>query len=99
MLLHPRDDTELDEQSREAYRVFRTALIQVMAAGKQDGVIRTGPAELWAAVWLALIGFAVGRVSSREWGVAHPHLVHTIDAAWDAIAWRPINVEGPGRSP
>lgn len=99
MLLHPRDDSELDEKSRDAHRVFRTSLIQVMAAGKQDGAIRAGPAELWAGVWLALVGFAVGRVGSREWGMTHPHVAHTIDAAWDAIAWRPLSVEVSGRSP
>jgi len=89
MLLRPRDDVELDDRSREAVREFRERLTQVLAAGKQDGSVRTGPADLWTGVWLALVGFAVERVAAREWTPDHPHTEQAIEAAWDAIAWRP----------
>jgi len=88
MLLRPRDDVALDDKSREAVREFRGGLVQVVAAGKQEGSIRTGPAELWAAVWLALVEFTVERVAAREWTPEHPHAEQTLEAAWDSIAWR-----------
>jgi hypothetical protein len=62
----------------------------VVAAGKQEGSVRSGPAELWSAVWLALIGFAVERVTAREWTPDHAHATQVVEAAWDAIAWRPV---------
>jgi AcrR family transcriptional regulator len=88
MVLHCREERYLDEPSRETAREFRAALSHVVAAGKSDGVIRPGPAELWASLWLAMVGFAAERVGNREWGLDHPQLALTLDAAWDAIAAR-----------
>lgn len=88
MVLHCREERYLDEASRETAREFRSALSHVVAAGKSDGVIRPGPAELWASLWLAMVGFAAERVGNREWGLDHPQLALTLDAAWDAIATR-----------
>ena len=48
--------------------------------------------ELWTSVWLTLVAFAAERVASREWTASHPHALATLDAAWEAIAWRPIAV-------
>ena len=88
MVLHCREERYLDERSRETAREFRGGLQQIMAAGKSDGMIRPGPAELWASVWLTIVGFAAERVGNREWALDHPQLVLTLDAAWDAIAAR-----------
>ncbi len=88
MVLHCREERYLDDRSHETAREFRAALQQVVAAGKSDGVIRPGPAELWASIWLAMVGFAAERVSSREWPLDHPQLGLTLEAAWDAIAAR-----------
>jgi AcrR family transcriptional regulator len=85
MLLQSREDQYLDDRSREAAREFRGTLQQVIAAGKSDGVIRPGPAELWAAVWLALVTFAAERVAAKEWTVEQPQPAQILDAAWDAI--------------
>jgi AcrR family transcriptional regulator len=85
MLLQAREDQYLDDRSRDAAREFRGTLQQVIAAGKSDGVIRAGPAELWAAVWLALVAFAAERVAAKEWTVEHPQTAQILDAAWDAI--------------
>jgi AcrR family transcriptional regulator len=85
MLLQSREDQYLDDRSREAAREFRGMLQQVIAAGKSDGAIRPGPAELWAAVWLALVGFAAERVAAREWTVEQPQAAQVLEAAWDAI--------------
>jgi AcrR family transcriptional regulator len=85
MLLQSREDQYLDDRSRDAAREFRGTLQQVIAAGKSDGVIRAGPAELWAAVWLALVAFAAERVAAREWTVEQPQTAQILDAAWDAI--------------
>ncbi len=85
MLLQSREDQYLDDRSREAAREFRGMLQQVIAAGKSDGAIRPGPADLWAAVWLALVGFAAERVAAREWTVEQPQAAQVLEAAWDAI--------------
>jgi AcrR family transcriptional regulator len=88
MLLHVREERHLDERSREAAREFRGALQQVVAGGKSDGVVRAGPAELWAAVWLSVVAFGAERVSAKEWAPDHPQLALVVEAAWDAIAPR-----------
>lgn len=98
MLLHPRDDVELDDLSREAMRQFQGALVQIVATGKQEGTVRTGSAELWTAVWLALVAFVTEKVAAREWAPDHTHVEQALDAAWDAIAFRPP-VASPAQPP
>ena len=88
MLLRRRDEQHLDEKSREAERGFRDALQHVVAAGKSDGVVRSGPAELWTEVWLALVAFVAERVGAREWAPDAAPVEMALDAAWDAIADR-----------
>jgi hypothetical protein len=85
MVLHFRDDRYLDEKSREAAREVRGALQQVVAAGKSDGLVRPGPADLWVAVWLAVLAFAAERVCTKEWTPDHPQAVQAVEAAWHAI--------------
>jgi hypothetical protein len=85
MLLRSRDERRLDAESREGARAFRRALQQVIASGTSDGAVRGGPAELWAAVWLALVGFTVERVAAREWAAEQPEVRQVLAAAWDAI--------------
>jgi AcrR family transcriptional regulator len=80
---------ELDEASKTAASDFRQGLEHLIAIGKQEGSVRTGVVELWTAVWLTLVSFAVEKVASREWAQTHPHALATLDAAWEAIAWRP----------
>ncbi len=88
MLLRHRDDQHLDERSREAVREFRGAVQEVVAAGKSDGVVRSGPADLWTDVWLALVAFVAERVGAQEWTPDAPPVDLALDAAWDAIAAR-----------
>jgi AcrR family transcriptional regulator len=88
MLLRRRDEQHLDERSREAEREFRESLRQVIAAGMADGHVRSGPAELWTDVWLALVAFIAERIGSREWTPDAPQVTMALDAAWDAIAAR-----------
>ena len=88
MLLRNRDEQHLDERSREAMRDFRGAVQQVVATGRSDGLIRSGPIELWAEVWLALVAFASERIGSKEWTPESPQIGMTLEAAWDAIAAR-----------
>ena len=85
MLLQLREDRHLDDASRESARHFREALQLVMASGKSDGVVRAGPAELWAGVWLAIVAFAAERVGGGEWTADHPQAALALEAAWDAI--------------
>ncbi len=95
LLLVWRAIPELDETSRAAAAELRQGLEHLVARGKQEGSVRAGVVELWTAVWLTLIAFAAERVASREWTAGHPHALATLDAAWEAIAWRPIAVGGP----
>ncbi len=88
MLLRHRDEQHLDERSREAEREFRGALQIVVAAGKTEGAVRSGPVELWTDVWLALVAFVAERVGAREWAPDAPPVGMALDAAWDAIAAR-----------
>ena len=88
MLLRRREQGYLDDSAREAARQFREALQQIVASGKQDGLVRAGPADLWTSVWLALVAFAAERVSAKEWSPDHPQVAFTLEAAWDAIAGR-----------
>lgn len=85
---------ELDEPSRGANAEFRRALEHLIAVGKQEGSVRAGVVELWTAVWLTLVAFAAEKVATREWTAGHPHTMATLDAAWEAIAWRPITMGG-----
>jgi AcrR family transcriptional regulator len=88
MLLRHRDEQHLDEKSREAEREFRDALQHVVAGGRSDGAVRTGPTELWTDVWLALVAFIAERVGARDWAPDAPPVGMALDAAWDAIAAR-----------
>src|SRR5664279_2795681 len=94
LLLGWRLTRELDEPSRAAAGEVRHGLEHLIAHGKQEGSVRAGVVELWTSVWLTLVAFATERVASREWNAAHPHALATLDAAWEAIAWRPIAVGG-----
>src|SRR5919112_1161667 len=80
MLLRRREEQHLDERSREASREFRGALESVMADGRKAGVIRSGPADLWADLWLALITFAAERVAAREWTLESAEIGLAVDA-------------------
>ncbi len=86
MLLRQRDGKFLDVPSRDAAREFREAVQQVVAAGKADGMVRAGPAELWTSVWLVILAFIIERVASREWTMEQPQVGQAIESAWSAIA-------------
>lgn len=90
MLLYNPGEKSLDDRSREAAREFREGLQQMVASGKSDGLVRPGPADLWASAWLSLIAFAGEKVASREWPPDHPHLQLLIDSAWDAVSAKAI---------
>jgi len=89
MLLHTREERLLDDRSREAALEFRDLLEGIVASGKSDGVVRAGPAELWAGVWLAVVGWVGERVGAGEWTPDHPQVGMALDAAWDAIRSEP----------
>ncbi len=90
LLLAWRLASELDEASRHAAAEFRQGVERMIAVGKQEGTVRAGVVELWTSVWLTLVTSAVERVAAREWSARHPHALATLEAAWEAIAWRPI---------
>jgi AcrR family transcriptional regulator len=94
MLFSTAHEPFLDPQSRGLRRQFVDGLVQLVAMGKSDGQVRPGPAELWASVWLAIVGYAVERVASGEWGADSAPMALALEAAWDAIAARPGTANG-----
>lgn len=88
MLLATDHDPFLDEQSQAARRDVAEGLVQLVAMGKSDGQIRPGPADLWAAIWLTIVGYAVERVAAGDWTPDSPQVGMVLEAAWDAIGVR-----------
>jgi AcrR family transcriptional regulator len=94
MLLSAAHEPFLDESSRGARRGWMEGLIQLVAMGKSDGQVRPGPAELWAQVWLSVVGFAAERVAAGEWTPDSTPAGLTLEAAWDAVAAPGVSVRG-----
>ena len=88
ILLTEEHEPFLDDASRGLRRAFGEGLVHIVAMGKSDGQVRSGPAELWAAVWLAVVELAVLRVAAGEWPADGANLTLALEAAWDAIAAR-----------
>ena len=91
MLLTNSNEPFLDEPSRAVRREWTGGLVQLVAMGKSDGQVRSGPAELWAQVWLAIVSFAAERVAAAEWTPESATATMALEAAWDAIGQRPAS--------
>ncbi len=91
MMLRRPDGPSLEDQTHLLARDLREHLTQLVATGKQEGAVRPGSAELWSAIWLAVVAFAVERIAVKEWTPDHPSAISTLEAAWDAISARPIS--------
>ncbi|MEO8635156.1 MAG: TetR/AcrR family transcriptional regulator [Gemmatimonadales bacterium] len=81
-------DSYLDDQSRAVAREVLGRLVGLVAMAKSDGQVRSGPAELWASVWLTVVGFVAERVAAGDWPADSATVTMTLEAAWDAIAAR-----------
>jgi AcrR family transcriptional regulator len=88
MLFSTGHEPFLDEPSRAARRGFREGVIQLVAMGKSDGQVRSGPADVWAEIWLAIVAYAAERVATGEWTAESAPTGLTLEAAWNAIAVR-----------
>jgi AcrR family transcriptional regulator len=86
LLLRPAEQDVLEEHALRVRDRFRDALVQLIVSGKQDGSVRAGTAELWASVWIAIVGFVCERVAAGEWPPDHPNVGLALDAAWLAIS-------------
>jgi AcrR family transcriptional regulator len=80
----------LDDAAREAHTRFRDRVNQLIAIGKQEGVVRSGAADLWGSLWLAVIGSVCERVAAQEFAPEHPNVGLAIDAAWDLVKAPPV---------
>jgi AcrR family transcriptional regulator len=76
----------LDDTSRVAAGRFNAAVERIVAEGKAAGTVRSGPADLWATVWLEVVALALHRITRKEWQPDSPHTRQTLEAAWAAIA-------------
>ncbi len=81
----PVEAAALDEPARRARERWRESLTQLVAAGKQEGSIRAGTAELWASLWTAVIWSVCQRVAEGEWTPEHPNVALAIEAAWEML--------------
>jgi AcrR family transcriptional regulator len=88
LYLNPPETRFLDDRSRASVLETAAALQQLVAMGKSDGLVRPGPAELWAGVWGRVVGYAVERVATGEWSGEHPQIDSVLEAAWFTIASR-----------
>lgn len=95
MLLSTANEPFLDETSRSTRRELMGGLVHLVAMGKSDSQVRSGPAELWAQVWLTVVGFAVERVAAGEWTPESAQTGLALEAAWDAVAAHGASVRGP----
>jgi AcrR family transcriptional regulator len=86
LLLRPAEQDVLEEHALRVRDRFRDALVQLIVSGKQDGSVRAGTADLWASVWIAIVGFVCERVAAGEWPPDHPNVGLALDAAWLAIS-------------
>jgi AcrR family transcriptional regulator len=75
----------LDQKSKDAARELRAELEKLIASGKAAGEVRPGSAEVWADVWLELVGLLMERIANREWTAEQAAVQHVTDAAWRAI--------------
>ena len=78
----------LDEPSKGEARAVLERLVGLVAMGKSDGQVRAGPAELWASVWLTIVGFVAERVAAGDWPADSATVTMALEAAWDAISAR-----------
>ena len=86
MLLARPPEGLLDDASHEAAAAFGSAVEEIVAQGKADGTVRAGPADLWASVWLEVIGLALHRIARRDWLPDQAPVGQVIEAGWSAIA-------------
>ena len=75
----------LDSKSRDGFAELREEISKVIATGKSAGDVRSGSAEVWTDVWLALIKLALERIANDDWTAQHVGPQQVFDAAWDAI--------------
>jgi len=76
----------LDDESRKTEREFRTAIERIIAEGKAQGTVRAGAVEVWAGVWLSVIGHALRKIVGGEWKPGDASVRLVIDAAWRSIS-------------
>lgn len=76
----------LDPRSRDAAKELRDEVEKLIASGKAAGLVRPGAVDVWADIWLQLIGLMLERVANKEWtsDQAAPRLA--VESAWAAIA-------------
>ena len=80
----------LDQKSRDSAKEFRNEIEKLIASGKSAGEVRPGSVDLWADVWLELVGLMLERVANREWHPDQSAVDIMVESAWGAIG---INVQ------
>jgi len=76
----------LDDESHRTEREFRSALERIVAEGKAQGTVRAGAVEVWAGVWLSVIGHPLRKIVGGEWKPGDASVRLVIDAAWRSIS-------------
>ncbi len=86
----------LDPRSRESFTQLRDEISKVIATGKSAGEVRSGSAQVWTDVWLALVVLALERIANQDWTVQHVGPQQVFEAAWDAIEFGERGAGRPG---
>jgi AcrR family transcriptional regulator len=81
-----RHDSILDDESRRTAREFRGGLERVIAQGKAEGAVRAGAVDVWAAVWLVVVSYALEKVVTKDWKAGDAAVGLVIEGAWAAIS-------------
>ena len=57
--------------------------------------VRSGAADLWGSLWLAVIWSVCERVAAQEFAPDHPNVGLAIEAAWDLVKGPPGEPPAP----
>jgi len=76
----------LDPRSRDAAKELRDEVEKLIASGKAGGLVRPGAVEVWADVWLQVVGLMLERVANKEWTPDQAASRLAVESAWAAIA-------------
>ncbi len=77
--------TLLDPRSRDAAKELRDEIEKLIASGKAAGLVRPGAVEVWADIWMQLIGLMLERVANKEWTADQAAPRMAVESAWAAI--------------
>ncbi len=87
--------TLLDVRSRDVARELREEIEKLIASGKSSGLVRPGAVEVWADIWMQLVGLMLERVANKEWAPDQSAPRLAVESAWVAISTGAVSAPSP----